>query len=141
MGGRYSKYRPPPAGIWFTVRRWPSPRRRVRCVPCLAGASPARWGTGKSRVVVAIVHVEEEAAGARYAVVPNRVAFIDGGGGKLMGGEDAMVPCRPMAYPYMVHYFHRRCSALSCGEGTHDGERRGLDRDRDAPRQHAQTEL
>ena len=47
-----------------------------------------------------------------------------------------MVPCHSMAYPYMVHYFHRRCSALRCREGTHDGERRGLDRDRDAPRRH-----
>ena len=33
-----------PVGIWFTVRPWPSPRRCLRCVPCLAGAPPERWG-------------------------------------------------------------------------------------------------
>jgi len=105
-------------------------------LPCLAGAPPS---------VITIVHVEEEeeeAAGARYAVALNAGrAHRRRGGGKHTRGEAVVVPCHSMAYPYMVHYFHRRCSALSCGEGTHDGERRGLDRDRDAPRQHAQTEL
>jgi len=102
-------------------------------------------GTGEPRAIITVVHdsTGEEAAGERYAVAPNGVTRIGGGGGKQMGGEAAVVPCHPMAYPYMVWPAGAEAlrvellTTAAQGEGTRGGGgRRGRDRDRDAPRRH-----
>ncbi|KAL6899805.1 hypothetical protein ACP4OV_006463 [Aristida adscensionis] len=66
---------------------------------------------GEPRAVVTVVHGKEDAAApaGRYVVAEDGIARIGGGGGgggrRMAGG--AVVPCHPMAYPYMVHYCHR----------------------------------
>jgi len=90
----------------------------LRAVPRRSAARSR--GTGEPRAIITVVHdsTGEEAAGERYAVAPNGVTRIGGGGGgKQMGGEAAVVPWHPMAYPYIGTWSGRparRRSASSC---------------------------
>ena len=143
------KHRPPPDGIWFTVR--PSPRvHRRDAASAACHASPERRPRAGDRRAARRhhrrprLHGEEAAAGARYVVAPNGVARIGAGGGKQTGGEAAVVPRHPMAYPCMVRpagaeaFRVELLTTAAQGEGTRGGGggRRGRDRDRDAPRRH-----
>ncbi|CAL5066981.1 unnamed protein product [Urochloa decumbens] len=79
----------------------PEPHTCATSRQAAAAFAAAALGTSDSerpRAVVTVVRGDEGAAAARYAVAPDGVARI--------GGE-AVVPCHPMPYPYMVHYCHR----------------------------------
>ncbi|CAN6196920.1 unnamed protein product [Urochloa humidicola] len=103
----------------------PTPEPHTCATSGQAAAAFAAAALGTSvppRAVVTVVRGNENAAGARYAVAPNGVARIGGGGGKTV------VPCHPMPYPYMVHYCHRpagvealRVELTAVGIGAGDG--------------------
>lgn len=87
--------------VAFTLRTCeadsPEPHTCATSQQAVADFAADLLGTSELRAVVTVVHGEEA---ARYVVAPNGVTRIGKAGG-------AVVPCHPMAYPYMVHYCHR----------------------------------